>query len=137
MVVLVDTGVFVSAAATDEPRHASCAELLRAHRGELVVPATVIPETAWLVESRLGPAAEVRFLRLVTSGELEVVDLTLVTYRRCIDLIERYADMGLGLVDASVIAIAETLGVTTIATLNTRDFHVVRPAHTDAFTLLP
>lgn len=25
----------------------------------------------------------------------------------------------------------------TLATLNSRDFHVVRPAHTDAFTLLP
>jgi len=137
MAVLVDTGVFVSAADTDEPRHAACAQLLRAHRGELVVAAPVVPETAWLIESRLGPAAEVRFLRLVTSGELHVVDLTLIAYQRCIDLIEAYADMGLGLVDASLVATAETRGITTIATLNTRDFHVVRPAHTDAFTLLP
>ena len=79
MAVLVDTGVLVSAADTDEPRHAACAGLLREHRGELVVPAPVVPETAWLVESRLGPAAEVRFLRLVTAGALQVVDLRLPT----------------------------------------------------------
>ena len=48
-----------------------------------------------------------------------------------------YADLGLGLVDASVVAIAERLGATTIATLNHRDFMVVRPRHIVAFELLP
>ena len=137
MAVLVDTGVLVSAADTDEPRHAACAGLLREHQSELVVPAPVVPETAWLVESRLGPAAEVRFLRLVTAGALHVVDLSVADYERCIDLIERYADLGLGLVDASIVAIAELRGITILATLNNRDFRVVRPRHSDAFTLIP
>lgn len=52
-------------------------------------------------------------------------------------VVDTYADLGLGLVDASVIAIAERLKVTTIATLNHRDFTVVRPAHCEAFELLP
>ncbi len=34
-------------------------------------------------------------------------------------------------------ALAERLDVTTIATLDHRDFRVVRPAHTDAFELIP
>jgi predicted nucleic acid-binding protein len=135
--ILVDTGVFVSAADADEPRHHACAELLERHRGELAVAGPVVPETAWLLEARLGPAAEVRFLRLITTGQLDVVDLALADYQRCIELIERYADLGLGLVDASVVAIAENLGVTTLATHNHRDFQVVRPRHTDAFTLIP
>lgn len=135
--VLVDTGVFVSAADRDEPRHRRCAELLEEHRGELVVAAPVIPETAWLLEARLGSSAEVRFLRLVTSGEVDLVDLTLPDYQRCIVLIERYADLGLGLVDASVVTVAENLAVTTLATLNDRDFRVVRPRHVDAFDLIP
>jgi predicted nucleic acid-binding protein len=108
---------------TDEPRHAACAGLLREHQSELAVPAPVVPETAWLVESRLGPAAEVRFLRLVTAGALHVVDLSVADYERCIDLIERYADLGLGLglVDASIVAIAELRGITILATLNNGD----------------
>jgi predicted nucleic acid-binding protein len=135
--VLVDTGVFVSAADADEPRHHQCAQLLDEHRGELVVAAPVVPETAWLLEDRLGPSAEVRFLRLVTAGELRVVDLVLADYQRCATLIERYADLRLGLVDASIITVAENLGVTTLATLNDRDFRVVRPRHVDAFELIP
>jgi uncharacterized protein len=48
-----------------------------------------------------------------------------------------YADLGLGGTDASLVAIAERLNITTIATLDRRDFTVVRPRHVDAFTLLP
>lgn len=43
----------------------------------------------------------------------------------------------LGVVDAAVIAMAERLNVATVATLNRRDFAVVRPRHVKALTLLP
>lgn len=137
MVLLVDTGVWVAAADTDEPRHTACAALLAAHHGELVTPAPVVAETAWLIEARLGPAAEARFLNLITTGQLDVIDLTAADYARCVELIETYTDLGLGLVDASIVTIAENLTLTRIATLNHRDFRVVRPAHCDALELVP
>jgi predicted nucleic acid-binding protein len=135
--VVVDTSVFVSAADTDEPRHDRCAELLERPPGELLVPAPVVPEAAWLIEARLGPSAEVRFLRLVTTRRVTIVDLTFDDYERCVTLIERYADLGLGIVDASIITVAENHGITTVATLNERDFRVVRPSHVEAFELIP
>jgi len=46
-----------------------------------------------------------QFLQLITRGELEVIDLTIADCQRCITLIGTYADMGLGLVDASVVAL--------------------------------
>lgn len=137
MAVVVDTGVLVSAADLDEPRHKSCAELLRSLAGDLFVPAPVVPEAAWLIDARLGPAAEIAFLGLITSGELEVVDLGQAEYQRCVELIGTYADLGLGLVDASVVIVAENLRAVTLATLNHRDFNVVRPAHTEVFELVP
>jgi uncharacterized protein len=48
-----------------------------------------------------------------------------------------YGDLPLGSVDASVVAAAERLRATTVATLDRRHFGVVRPAHTEAFELLP
>jgi len=137
MAIIVDTGVLLAAADTDDTDRDRCSKLLRDHRGDLHVPAPVIPETAWQIERNLGPRSEAAFLRLITSQHLRVIDLTLTDWERCIDLIDTYADLGLGLVDASVIAVAERLGVTTIATLNHRDFTVVRPAHCDAFHLIP
>ncbi len=53
------------------------------------------------------------------------------------DLVETYADFPLGTTDAAVIAIAERLGVTEIATLDRRHLHAVRPRHTGSFVLLP
>lgn len=87
----------ISAADTDEPRHADCAEVLRVRHDELVMAAPVVAETAWMIESRLGPPAESRFVSLIITGRLEVADLAVADYRRCVELIDTYADMGLGL----------------------------------------
>ena len=134
--LVVDTGIFVAIADRDGPRHSASVEALRGHR-DVVVPAPVIPETAWLIEARLGPDAEVRFLTAVTGPKFQIVDPIPADYARAVELIARYADLGLGFVDASIIAIAERLGVTTIATIDRRDFSIVRPAHCDAFELIP
>jgi predicted nucleic acid-binding protein len=51
---------------------------------------------------------------------------------------ERYADTGLGLADASLVALAERLDTVEIATLDERHFRSVRPlAGGGAFRLLP
>jgi uncharacterized protein len=52
-------------------------------------------------------------------------------------LIETYWDLRLGVVDASIVAVAERLRLVSVATMNRRDFAVVRPVHCDAFQLLP
>ena len=43
----------------------------------------------------------------------------------------------MGYVDASIVAIAERLNVTRIATLDQRHFRMMRPRHVDALTLPP
>lgn len=48
-----------------------------------------------------------------------------------------YRDLPLGTVDASIVAAAERLRVSEIATVDRRRFSVVRPNHSVAFTLLP
>ena len=73
----------------------------------------------------------------MTSDRFDIVDLVPDDYDRYLELIETYDDLGLGFVDSSIIAVAERLGQSTLATLNRRDFSVVRPAHRDAFDLVP
>jgi predicted nucleic acid-binding protein len=68
---------------------------------------------------------------------LQLAELTETDVSRMADLAERYADLRLGGTDASVIAIAERLGIYRIATFDRRHFTVVRPVHVEAFTLLP
>jgi uncharacterized protein len=137
-VIVVDTGVIFAAADADDPRHGECAELLDSLVSTpLGVTVPVVVESAWLIESRLGPAAEASFLRSLSVGEIGRLDMTDTDWNRVVALIERYTDLGLGVVDASVVAVAERVGATQIATLDRRHFTVVRPSHIPAFELLP
>ena len=97
----------------------------------------VIAETSWLLLDHLGPASQADLLRMITTGRLDVIDLTEADWARCLELIERYTDKSLDLIDASLVAVAERLGIATIATLNHRDFTVVRTRHFGAFELIP
>lgn len=97
----------------------------------------VIAEVCYLLHQRAGAQAEVQFLRAFDVGELELADLTRDDLRRAAVLAERYADLGLGGTDASLVAIAERLHITEIATFDRRHFGVARPDHVEFFTLLP
>jgi predicted nucleic acid-binding protein len=137
-VLLVDTNIWLETVDAKNTNYQRCVDVLRLNVGRLITPVTVIIETAWLIEDRIGPTAEAAFLRTVTTPEtVTIIDLTTSDWARVIELIGTYRDLGLGTVDASIIAVAERLGITTIATMNQRDFRVVNPAHAPAFELVP
>jgi predicted nucleic acid-binding protein len=86
---------------------------------------------------RIGAHAELAFVRSIASGEL-LVEPVLDSELECIaELTEQYLDLPLGIVDASIIALAERVGINEIATLDTRHFSVVRPRDVPSFTILP
>lgn len=135
--ILLDSGVLIANADRDDKYYDSCRQLLATHPGPLLATVPVITETAWMIESRLGPEAEASFLDSFDSGELIRVDLEDADWQRVAELIREYADLSLGTVDASTIAVAERRRLTTIATLNHRDFRVVRPRHVAGFEIVP
>jgi len=134
--LVVDTNVLVAAADKADPDHDRSVHAIDG-ASLLVTTALVIAETAYLVGRQLGAAAEAGFFRAVAAGDLQVEMITPADAGRIAELIERYSDLGLGGTDASLIVIAERLGVTRIATLYRRHFGVVRPNHTPAFELIP
>lgn len=91
----------------------------------------------YLIGTRLGPAAEVRFVGDLASGVLITESVPAVDWLRIAELVWDYRDLPLGTVDASVVAAAERLRITTIATLDRRHFSVVRSANARAFELVP
>jgi predicted nucleic acid-binding protein len=101
------------------------------------VPAPVIAEVGYLLSKYAGTAAEVGFLRSLAAGDFVVDPPSAADLARAADLVEQYANLPLGTTDAVVVATAERLGCTEIATLDRRDFTVVRPKHVPHFTVLP
>lgn len=107
--------------------------------GPLVVAPTVISQVCHLIGSRDrgGAVAEAKFLRGFQSGQLQLADLTITDIGRMAALVEQYADLGVGGTDASLVAIAERLGIDQVGTFDRRHFSVVLPAHVEIFRLLP
>jgi predicted nucleic acid-binding protein len=135
--LVVDAGPLYAYVDADDRHHSICLDLLRTYRGLLIVPHLVVTEVAYLIGTRLGASAEVRFLGDLASGAFDVEPVGVGDWLRIADLVWQYRDLPLGTVDASVIALAERLGISEIATLDRRHFSVVRPANQRSFTLLP
>jgi uncharacterized protein len=94
-------------------------------------------EVCYLLERERGSRVEAAFLRSLGRREMTLAPLTIADTDRMAELVETYASLPLGGVDAAVIAVAERLDVATVATLNRRDFAAVRPRHVNALTLIP
>lgn len=112
-------------------------EFLQTHPGPLIVPTLVITEVVYLLGTRLGAEAEVRFLGDLADGAFVVELVAVGDWLRIAELVARYRDLPLGSVDASVVTTAERLGINEVATIDRRHFNIVRPRHIEAFTLLP
>jgi uncharacterized protein len=135
--LLVDSGPLYAYVDSDEPEHARCVELLETYPGPLIAPSLCIAEVTYLLRARLGAEAEVRFLGDLAVGTITLEPVHPADLLRIAELVSAYRSLPLGTVDASIVAAAERLGVTRLATLDRRDFSVVRPAHVEAFELLP
>jgi predicted nucleic acid-binding protein len=139
-VIVCDTGPLVAAALSNDADHAPCVRLLtelHAAGRELLVPATVVAEVGYLLAREADPRVESLFLRSLADGDFTAVDLTPADYARMAELVTTYGDLPLGTTDASVVALAERLKLSEVATLDRRHFAVVRPAHVNTLTLLP
>ena len=95
----------------------------------------LLPPRLWRPRQRRS-----RLLGLLDSligSRLRVEHITDADIQRAAALVRTYADFHLGVVDAAVVAIAERLRVTEVATLDRRHFSTVRPTHVSAFELVP
>ena len=134
-IAIVDTSALVAAADRDEPQHASCVEVLGRRDLDLVIPMLVVAEATYLVSRRHGARAEAPFLRGLSAIAFEppaVDDWSVIA-----DIVERYADLGLGTTDASVVALAERLNTDVVVTLDRRHFGTVRLRDERPFIVLP
>ncbi len=135
--LVVDAGPIYALLDRGDAWHEACARLLETHPGPLLVPTLVIAEVAHLAGRRLGPRAELLLAQDFAEGLFTVEPVHPSDWLRIAELTAKYADLPLGLVDSSVIACAERLGIEQVATVDRKHFGAVRPAHTPAFTLLP
>jgi hypothetical protein len=137
LALVVDTGPLYAAYDSSDDDHIRCRAILEGANEELVLPAPVVVEFDWLCGSKGFPKIAAILLDDILAGAFTVIQLNSNDYARCKELIVRYADAEIGLVDASVLAIIERLGEPKLATLDSRHFRMFRPKHTPYLELIP
>jgi predicted nucleic acid-binding protein len=124
-VIVADTGAMLALLDADDRHHKVLRRLYEQDPGSWIVPWAVLPELDYLVLKELGAKVELAWLADLAGGVFliewgEEGDLI-----RAEELARRYKALELGLVDAAVMAVAERLGASDIATLDVRDFGAV------------
>jgi predicted nucleic acid-binding protein len=104
---------------------------------DMITTPLVLCEVDHLAARRLGTQARSAFRADVAAGGYTIAWWGSAT-EDCVQVAERYVDLGVGFTDASLVALAARLETTSIATFDERHFRAMKPLTGEpAFTLLP
>ncbi len=136
MATLVDTNILYALADADDTFHEQARQYVTTTDDILIVPITVLPEIDYLIAHNLGVHVAIAVLQDIVAGAFRLEIVTAEDAVRAIDIVKQYADSNIGLVDASIVAVAERLNITRILTSD-QHFRMIRPRHHTHFDLVP
>lgn len=96
-----------------------------------------LAELDYLLATRVGQRQQLALLEEVGRGTFRLEPFTNADVKSAVSVLDRYADLNLGLADASNVVIADRYGATDILTLDERHFRTVVGDSGDPFRLLP
>ena len=131
--LICDTGALIDylvESAPDHRRFRGAIDLARTR----YVPGLVLAEVDYFLRDERG-AMQV-FMQDLACGAFTYAPPTVGQLSRAMDVDRRFADLRLGRVDASVVALAESLGIRRLATRDVRHFSAVRLRDGRSFELV-
>lgn len=134
---LLDTGVLVAFLDAAEKRHEDCVQVLRDFRGRLLTTEAVLTEAMYLLHRFTGTQGTAACVEFVLRKGCILVPTSLPALARCRELMEKYEDVPMDYADATLVTLAEELGVALVLTLDRRGFLAFRRHGKGAFEVLP
>ncbi|MBI1735764.1 MAG: PIN domain-containing protein [Candidatus Rokubacteria bacterium] len=135
--ILLDTSGLLSAIDGSQRQHAASAAALSRVQGPLLLSPFVLAELDYLLATRVGAGAQRALLEEVARGAYQLEPFGAPDVTAALEVIDRYADLRIGLADASIVVLARRHGVRDVLTLDARHFRALRPSPRGRFRLLP
>ena len=135
--IILDTSGLLAALDASERHHAAAAGALRAAGPAKLLSPFVLAELDYLLATRVDRRVARAFLDEVAQGAYQLQAFDAVDVRAAATVLERYADLDLGLADASLVVLAARHGTSDILTLDERHFRAVKDERGRPFRLLP
>lgn len=133
--ILADTSGIIALLDRDDQFHSAAVDAIRGRT--ILIPSTTLPEIDYLVSKYLGERVARAFLGDLTAGNYRYLTVELQDIEQALQIMDRYQGVPLGLVDSSIIALAERYQINQILTLDRRHFSLIKPNQLEYLKLLP
>ncbi len=124
--IVADTGAILALVDADDRHHAAMRSLYLEAPDAWVLPWAILPEIDYLLATHIGPRAQAAWLADLADSAFAIEWGRQADLGAAQALDRRYRALRLGLVDATVIVVAERLRADAIATLDLKHFGAVR-----------
>jgi hypothetical protein len=135
--ILLDTSGLLSALDESQRHHRECATSLLAATPPLLLSPFVLAELDYLLMRHLGMSTQTALLNEIARGVYQLELFGPADIARANAVLSRYADLEIGLADASIVVLAERHDTTEVLTLDERHFRALRVGKRKRFKLLP
>jgi len=133
--ILLDTGPFVALLDSSERNHERCVRFFKEFKDRFLTTEPVLTEVLYL----LGPSikAQRAGIEFILRGGAMLVPQSQESLRRGLELMEKYKDIPMDFADATLVALAEEMGITESFTPDVRGFNAYRIHGKKGFRLWP
>jgi uncharacterized protein len=133
--LIADTSGVIALLDRDDLHHQAAVEAIR--KQKIYIPITILPEVDYLATKYLGERVARTFLEDINQENFALLPFDLIDLKKVIPIMTRYRDLPLGLVDASLLVLAERYSLDKILTLDRRHFNLIQSDRVTYFTILP
>lgn len=135
--ILVDTSAALQLASSTATRHADVFRVVDESTGPFLLSPFVLAELDYMLGTRHGQSAQLALLGEVAEGAYELSAFDRADVNSATAVIRRYADLRIGLADASIAVLAEKHGIVDVLTFDARHFRAMQGPGGRPFRLLP
>ena len=135
--ILLDTSGLLAAIDGSQRRHGVSARELRNAPPPWLLSPFVLAELDYLLATRVGIDAERAFLEEVGRDVYQLEGFAATDVAAAEEVVGRYAALGIGLADASIVVLADRHECRDVLTLDERHFRAMRGPGRRPFRLLP
>ena len=134
--IIIDTGPIVALFNKTDNHHNICHKELKAIKTPLVTTMPVLTEAFYLLN--FSCYIQDDLWKFIAQGNMQIYnDFDSVKLKKCRYLMKKYHDLPMDFADASLVAVAEAENISTVFTLDHKDFKVYRGRQKKQFKLLP
>lgn len=135
--LVLDTSGLLAASDFAQRRHEEARRPLQGASGPLVVSPFVLAELDYLLATKVGSRHQLALLGEVERGTYRLEPFSASDVARAKEIIERHADLAVGLADASNVVLALRYDTHDILTLDEKHFRTLLGPRGEPFRLLP